>query len=185
MIPWDCSGFIFQLFKFIKFLIRTEKSSQIYTHHLLTRQFCHRKYEKKIRLIKRRKSIKEETENWITQIQILKIVNHVKIFIIKTGKSTSIISAEEDGLIKSFHLATSIFFEYIYEPKRWYFCQILTTYVGKLRPICECKKRCRFSPKAAISGCFFHNIMIQCSDWEKRGAGLRIKANIYGADCVF
>ena len=34
-----------------------------------------------------------------------------KIVIIKAGKSISMISAKEDGLIKSFHLATSIFFE--------------------------------------------------------------------------
>ena len=40
-----------------------------------------------------------------------------KIFIRKTCKSISTISAEEDGLIKSFHLASSIFFEVIWTKK--------------------------------------------------------------------
>ena len=42
---------------------------------------------------------------------------YYEIFIIKAIKSISIISAEGDGLIKSFHLATSIFFYYICYPK--------------------------------------------------------------------
>ena len=58
--------------------------------------------------------MREETDNRIILIQILKNFESCeveKIFIIKSGKSNSIISADEDGLIKSFHLATSIFFK--------------------------------------------------------------------------
>ena len=70
-----------------------------------------------------------------------------KIFIIKAGKSISIISVEEDGLIRTFQLAKNIFFKYIWT-KSWYFCQILTTYGGKLRQ----RKGPGFHQKAAIYG---------------------------------
>ena len=58
-------------------------------------------------------------------------------------------------------LDTIIFFEYIYAQKKLYFCQILTTYIGKFCPICECKKRRRFSQINSNFWLVFHDIRQQ------------------------
>ena len=43
------------------------------------------------------------------------------------------------------------------------------------------RKGAWFHQIAAISGCFCHQIMMKCGEWEKRSTGLRIKAALSGA----
>ena len=133
--------------------------------------------------------MKEETDNRIIRIQIIKkTVNHVKTYK-WNGKDFHNKSRQVD--LHHFcrggraHKVIPLSYKHLFRVDMNQKADISVKYwqhtVANCIQSVGVRKGAGFHQKAAISSCFFRNIMMKCGDWEKRGAGFQIKAEISGA----